>query len=1175
MTSINGSQSNDIITGSLFSDLIYGNEGNDSINGGIGVDTLYGGNGNDVLNGGVGADKMYGGVGNDTYYVDNVGDLIVENLDEGEDSVISSVSYKISANIEHLVLSGSANINGTGSDSDDDIRGNSGNNVINGGVGADYMVGLLGNDTYYVDNAGDTVIESVGQGVDSVISTVSYSLGDNVENLTLAGSAINGAGNALNNIITGNALSNVLDGGAGNDTLNGGVGADSVYGGLGDDLYSVDNVGDFIAENENEGVDTVISTVSYTLASNIENLTLAGSALAATGNELDNVLKGSNLINVLNGGAGNDTLNGGTGADSMYGGVGDDVYYVDNSSDKALENNDEGVDTVISTASYSLASNIENLILSGSAFNGIGNESDNIILGNNYNNIINGGLGADLMYGALGNDVYYVDDSGDVVVELLNQGIDSEIASVSYSLGDNVENLILASDALNGTGNALNNIIKGNSVNNELDGGVGNDTLDGGIGADTMVGGSGNDLFYVDNVDDFIAENENEGIDSVIATISYTLGNNVENLILAGSVISATGNELNNIIAGNNYNNIIDGGLGADTMAGGLGNDTYYVDNSADLIKENANQGIDTVISSSSYTLAANVENLILGEGDNLNGTGNNLNNSIKGNSGDNILNGGAGVDTMSGGLGNDTYVVDNLSDKIIENADEGIDTVKSSITYSLAGNLENLVLIGSANINGTGNGLDNAVTGNNYNNVLNGGAGNDTIDGGFGNDSMYGGTGDDVYYVNTRDDKVIENTGEGADTVVSTISYTLAANIENLTLSGDGDYNIRALSTGEKVITYGESDLWAHYLDFAQGDNSVGYLGVCGIVSSENVLIQSGVLAKKTDYTLGGYFDSSYVYHGVIDTLESSVINVAKSSGLCTTNGNALSNGGTSAEQQAAIIEKYGVQAHWEYTTLEDIAQDIKDNKAVIASVASSVLWRNAKGYIDHAITVTGVAYDANTNAIEGFYICDSGRDKSTDADRFVTYSTMKAAFVSSNNCGWIAVTDDAVKEQLASLDGTGNELDNVITGTEGKNTLDGQAGNDTLIGGAGSDTYIIVQNSNNDTIVDASGTSDLLSFGSGIFKEDISLFANNNDLILEYQGSNQVTIQNQLNGSDAIEKIQLSDNYYLTNSDIDNLIQQISSYAVNNGIQLTCADDVKANEYLSNLVVNSWHAA
>ena len=181
-----------------------GGAGNDSLSGGAGNDVLDGGSGNDTLNGGAGVDTMTGGVGNDTYTVDNVGDVVLENVNEGTDKVNSSISYTLGANVENLTLTGSAAINGTGNALDNIITGNTGANVLAGGAG---------NDTYVVDNVGDVVTENVGEGNDTVQSSISWTLAANLEALTLTGTtAINGSGNALDNVITGNAGNNRHDG---------------------------------------------------------------------------------------------------------------------------------------------------------------------------------------------------------------------------------------------------------------------------------------------------------------------------------------------------------------------------------------------------------------------------------------------------------------------------------------------------------------------------------------------------------------------------------------------------------------------------------------------------------------------------------------------------------------------------------------------------------------------------------------------------------------------------------------------------------------------------------------------------------------------------------------------------------------------------------------------------
>ncbi len=515
------------------------------------------------------------------------------------------------------------------------------------------------------------------------------------------------------------------------------AGADTMVGGLNDDTYYVDNLGDVVTENLDEGTDLVISKVTYTLSANVENLTLVGgAALNATGNTGNNTLTGNNGSNILDGG---------TGTDTLMGGMGNDTYIVDDTTDVVIENVNAGTDTVQASITYSLGLYVENLVLVGSAaLNGTGNTQNNTLIGNSGNNILSGGAGTDMMIGGLGNDTYVVDNAGDVVTENLDEGTDLIQSSVSYTLAANVEKITLTgTGAINATGNALNNTLGGNS---------GNNILNGGIGADTMVGGLGNDTYLVDNAADIVTEGLNAGTDLVQSSVSYTLTANIEDLTLAGNAsINATGNTLNNTLTGNSGNNTINGGIGADTMIGGLGNDTYLVDNVGDVVTEALASGSDLVQSSIHYTLGLNLENLTLIGSAAINGTGNALNNTITGNSGNNILDGGFGNDIMLGGLGNDTYVVDNVADTITEAASSGTDLVQSSISYILGAELENLTLTGTETINGSGNALNNTITGNIGNNNLNGGAGVDTL---------IGGLGDDTYNLNraSGSDSLIEN---------------------------------------------------------------------------------------------------------------------------------------------------------------------------------------------------------------------------------------------------------------------------------------------------------------------------------------------------------------------------------------------------------------------------------
>jgi Ca2+-binding RTX toxin-like protein len=294
-----GNDGNDILDGGEGTDTLYGQEGNDNLAGGAGIDQLYGGNGNDFMNGsdfpyGDFADKLYGGVGDDTYQVDAL-DVIVENAAEGIDAVDAIGNYTLGANIENLTLSGSATT-GTGNSLDNIIRGDSATNYfLYGGSGNDKVSGNDGNDN-----------------------------------------------------LDGGAGNDYLYGGYyGNDYLNGRLGADTMVGGRGNDKYVVDNVSDVVTENAAEGTDTVVSTIDYVLGANVENLTLTDAAVKGTGNALSNTVLGTAGSNVLSGQDGDDVINGRGGNDILVGGNGKDTLYGDLGADKfRFEFQSEGIDLI-------------------------------------------------------------------------------------------------------------------------------------------------------------------------------------------------------------------------------------------------------------------------------------------------------------------------------------------------------------------------------------------------------------------------------------------------------------------------------------------------------------------------------------------------------------------------------------------------------------------------------------------------------------------------------------------------------------------------------------------------------------------------------------------------------------------------------------------------------------
>lgn len=692
---LRGGAGKNLQDGGVGNDTLWGGVDSDTLLGGAGIDVLLGYEGDDYIDGGIGNDEMVGAAGNDTYVVNSVADVVYEWIyTDTDDRILSSVSLSLltfgGGAIEHAALLGTSAINLTGNDENNELKGNAGANKLDGGIGADIMFGGKGADIYTVDDIGDQVVEDVAGaagGSDTVISYLNYELGANVEKLSLAGGNIYGLGNTLNNTLIGSAGNNRLDGWLGNDTMTGGAGSDTY---VVDSLLDV--VNETITNGNGGGIDTVESSITFSLATraNIDNLTLTGGGnINGTGNALANTIIGN---------GGNNILDGGVGADILKGGAGNDTYVFDNLEDTATEDAASGTDELKTKVKIAVGlANIENYTYIGTgAWGFTGTGDDNRISGGAANDALNGGEGKDTLLGNGGND--------------------------------------------------------------SLIGAEGDDLLDGGLGNDKMQGGTGNDIYVISALTDVIDEQGGDADDLLRSSVSVSLASflGIEHVELLGAAAKATGNSDDNKLTGNAAANSLDGKEGADTMTGGNGADTYTVDNVGDLVVETtggAPGGIDLVLSSITYTLGDNVEKLTLavGAGD-IDGTGNTLYNTLLGNEGANVLNGGAGNDTMTGGKGDDTYIVnvagDVVNETVLNSAGGGVDTVQSAVTFTLATrtNIEHLTLTGSANINGTGNALNNEIIGNSGNNTLNGGAGNDFLHGGDGQDSLIGGTGIDTF---------------------------------------------------------------------------------------------------------------------------------------------------------------------------------------------------------------------------------------------------------------------------------------------------------------------------------------------------------------------------------------------------------------------------------------------
>jgi Ca2+-binding RTX toxin-like protein len=607
-----------------------------------------------------------------------------------------------------------------------------------------------------------------------------------------------------------------------------------------------------------------------------------------------NELRGLDGNDSLSGGDGADTLDGGAGADTMSGGAGNDVYVVESTGDRVVEAANGGIDTVVSFISATLPNEVENLVLAGtSVIHGTGNALANVIMGNAAANRLSGLGGADTIYGGEGadtldggteadrmeggdgNDVYIVDHADDVVVETSIGGIDTVNASVTFSMADNIENLVLTGTAaINGWGNALDNRITGNAAANRITGGPGDDTLEGGGGNDTLEGGGGNDVYYAD-AGDTLYEASNAGTDTVFVASTWTLGADFERLILTGTAaVNGTGNTLGNRIIGNDAgnwlsglagNDTLDGGAGADTLVGGTGDDTFIVDHAGDVAMEAAGEGMDVVLSGVTFTLGTGIENLTLTGDLATNGFGNDLDNRIIGNGaanrlvggiGADTLNGGAGADTMDGGAGDDLYVVDDTGDRIIEVGGAGIDTVRSTVTFALANNVDNLQLMGTAQILGIGNRQNNTITGNSASNALAGLDGNDILNGMEGNDYVEGGAGRDRLLGGDGADRLVG--GLGADTM------TGGAGADSFEFGGpaDGGDRVTDFVKGEDVLVVSASGFGGGLTPGALPSARFA-MGIATDATPQFVYQANGVLLWDADGIGGGAAVTVAIFQG------------------------------------------------------------------------------------------------------------------------------------------------------------------------------------------------------------------------------------------------------------------------------------------------------------------------
>ena len=541
---------------------------------------------------------------------------------------------------------------------------------------------------------------------------------------------------------------------------------------------------------------------------------------------------------------------------------------------------------------------------------------------------------------------------------------------------------------------------------------------------------------------------------------------------------------------------------------GGTGNDDYIVDDIGDIVDENLSDpdDVDIVESSISFSLMNSahvfgaIENLTLTGTENINGTGNTLNNTIIGNSGANELksyagndrlDGGAGADNMIGGTGNDTYVVDSADDTVDETGSSGTETVEASVDFSLMtstkvlGTFEKLTLTGLGNIKGTGNELANTIIGNSGANVIDGGAGADTIDGGAGADNMIGGAGDDIYVVDDAGDTVNETGADGIETIMASVDFSLMTStkvlgtFEKLTLTGLG--NIKG--TGNELANTIIGNSGANTLSGGLGNDTLA-----GGVGNDNLQGGAGI-----DTMSGGVGNDTYI----VDNLRK-ISSTRKLAGRPRHGANRvhhqLGEFDGECEDYAGHLREPDADRH---------RQDQRHGQRSRQHAHRQCRQERAEWRCWHGYARRRQGHRQHDRRRRKRHLCrrqhQGYRQRETWRGRprhRAVLDHIQPAESPANAKTMLGTFENLTLTGAGNINGTGNTAANTLTGNAGKNVLNGGAGIDkltggagidTLTGGAGKDTFLFnaaLNKANNiDKITDFSVKDDTIQLENDVF--------------------------------------------------------------------------------------------